>query len=219
MLDPRLVWDAREDRTAVTTSTEYRVMLLEGGSPVREIRRRIPPERVTFEDAVREEKFHLAEEDGETLELADCPIPWKEWVEKNGFRSRLQVVDEIRVDPKGRLWVRRNAVAGKGPIDVFDETGVYLGTLPPDAPYPVAFASASRFAATYTGELGIPHVAVYRIAEDGSGGGPVLDPADIGDIRGRRGRLRGLRRRGSGLSPARTCGPRRTFHAVPRGSA
>lgn len=168
IFDPALVWDARKRRAAVSTSIQYRVTVLNEGEPVREIRRDVPAETVDFDDAVREEKHRHGEEDEGSLELAGCPIPWKEWVEKSGHRSRLQVVDKIRIDPEGRLWVRRNAVAGQGPIDVFDPTGAYLGTLPPDAPYPVAFASRSRFATTYTDELDVPHVAVYRIETDGS---------------------------------------------------
>lgn len=168
VFEPSMAWDARGGRVAVNTSTAYEVAVRRDGQLVRLVRRPIPPEEVTFDDAIEEAKANLADDDGK-LEMAGCPIGWSEWVERSGHRSRLQVVDRIRVDPEGRVWVRRNAVAGEGPIDVFDATGAYLGTLPPNAPYPAEFDTGQRFAATHTDELDLPHVAVYRIEEEDGG--------------------------------------------------
>jgi hypothetical protein len=50
-----------------------------------------------------------------------------------------------------------------GPVDIFDATGEYVGTLPPDRPWPAAFASGERILALETDELGVQRVVVYRI--------------------------------------------------------
>lgn len=166
VFEPSLVWDARGDRAAAATSAGYRVRWLVGGELRRIVVRRVDPEPVTAEDAAAELRHRFGVGAGGEIEMADCPIEAGDWVEKRGHRSRLQAVGRIRIDPAGRLWVRRSAVAGEGPVDVFDPDGVYLGSLPPEAPYPVAFASASRFVATSVDELDVPHVTVYRILAD-----------------------------------------------------
>lgn len=169
VFEPSLVWDARQDRAAVAASVDYRIRWLVGGEPRRIVVRTLPPEPVTAEDAAAELRHRYGQGPDGEIEMADCPVDARERVEKRGHRSRLQPIDRIRIDPRDRLWVRRSAVAGKGPVDVFDADGTYLGTLPPDAPYPVAFASATRFAAVYTDEFDVPRVAVYRVVTDGPG--------------------------------------------------
>lgn len=169
VFEPSLVWDARGRWAAVATSVEYRIRWLVGREVRRIIVRTSPPRPVTAEDAAAELRHRYGEGPESKIEMADCPVDAAEWVQKRGYRPRLQPVDRIRIDPRGRLWIRRNAVAGKGPIDVIDADGAYLGTLSPDAPYPVAFASTTRFVATSVDELGIPHVTVYRILTERSG--------------------------------------------------
>jgi hypothetical protein len=49
------------------------------------------------------------------------------------------------------------------PTVLFTPDGDYLGTLPPGAPFPVAFPEADRLAAVERDALGIASLVVYRI--------------------------------------------------------
>jgi hypothetical protein len=48
-------------------------------------------------------------------------------------------------------------------VDVFDNTGEYVGTLPPTTPWPPAFGASDEILTLATNELGFQSVVVYRI--------------------------------------------------------
>lgn len=78
----------------------------------------------------------------------------------------LPALDRLAVTPGGRVWARRAALRGEeAAIDVLDATGEYLGTLPPGAPFPIAFLSEDRLLAKETDELDIEYLVVYLVNE------------------------------------------------------
>jgi hypothetical protein len=57
-----------------------------------------------------------------------------------GFADSVPAIADVALAPSGELWVRRWAPAAPGgPIDVHDETGAYVGTLPREFPFPLHF--------------------------------------------------------------------------------
>jgi hypothetical protein len=80
------------------------------------------------------------------------------------FAEHVPVISRIGGDALGRVWVQRFTDTGEesGEIDLFDETGTFLGTLPPQ-PFPDASSPSGRAAYIVRDELGIERVAVRRI--------------------------------------------------------
>jgi hypothetical protein len=75
-------------------------------------------------------------------------------------------IDEIDVDDKGRLWVRRRAPGGGLALDVWSRNGVQLATL--DAPlvfqkYLPLVIRDDRLYTVVPDEDGVPFVVRYRI--------------------------------------------------------
>lgn len=76
----------------------------------------------------------------------------------------IPAIDKIAVAPDGMLWVARRGVAGEAtPTDIFLRGGEYLGTLPPSAPYPIAFTPEGHVIVVERDDLDVPRVTVYRI--------------------------------------------------------
>lgn len=162
LLVPEVSWDAHGSEIAVSASAEYRVDLLNGASSgVRSVRRDLPQVEATRDLAAQE----LG--DGFVIRRGSnpCIIPTTEMVEKRGYGDVVPRIDRVALSPAGDLWVQRRVLGsrGTGPIDVFDPDGTYLGTLPPDFPFPVVFASQGRMGAAVRDDLDIERLAVGRV--------------------------------------------------------
>jgi hypothetical protein len=165
---PSLEWAAAERSIAVSRGPEYRIDVHEGARLLRSIRRAIPPAAATPELAagtVRDGEMKLRFGSGE------CRIPASDVVEAQGFAPTIPAIDELAVAPDGTVWVRRATLSNTedGLIDVFDHTGEYLGTLPADSPYPVAFTPRGDVIAVEKDELDLSHVRVYRVDRSSAG--------------------------------------------------
>jgi hypothetical protein len=79
------------------------------------------------------------------------------------FAETMPVVQRIRTDPKGRIWVQRTPDVGSdgGPIDLLTETG-YIGTLR-NAKLPDAVSASGLAAYIETDDLDVQHVVVRRL--------------------------------------------------------
>ncbi|MFW6078847.1 MAG: 6-bladed beta-propeller, partial [Gemmatimonadota bacterium] len=158
---PMLVWDGTADAIAANTEPAYVVDVYDGHERVRSIRRDLPVHEVSRADALE------AYADGFTIRLggSPCTVPAEELVDARGFAPELQTVSRIRLSPStGEFWVQRRSLRhDDGPIDVFDDDGVYIGTLPPGTPFPEAFIGDERIAAIATDELDVRRVVVYRV--------------------------------------------------------
>lgn len=60
--------------------------------------------------------------------------------------------------------MRRSVDPADGPLtDVFDPSGEYVGTLPPEAPYPDAFTADGDIVVIEVGEFDVEQVVVYAV--------------------------------------------------------
>jgi hypothetical protein len=86
-------------------------------------------------------------------------------VEGRGFAPTVPWVQDVTLTPTGQTWVRRKEVGPSlaGPVDVFDSSGAYLGTLPPGTSFPLLFLSEDRFAAAETDDVDVTRLVVYQL--------------------------------------------------------
>ncbi len=51
-------------------------------------------------------------------------------------------------------------------VDVFDPTGAYLGTLPPGAPWPLAFTPQGNVVAKEKDDMDVERVVVFEVGSE-----------------------------------------------------
>lgn len=164
IFDPLIRWDAAGRTVALVRSAAYDVEILDGSELRRRVRRDIPPRPATRELAVRDQ--------GEGLVIrvpgGERVCDPGEVVDKRGFAERVPSIAEVLLTPEGGLWVTRRTIGdGKSPIDVFDETGEYVGTLPAGIVDPVGFLPDGRVLAAERDELDVERLVVRRIVRQG----------------------------------------------------
>jgi hypothetical protein len=149
-------WDAREDRIAVASTAEYLVRVFQGPREVFRLERDFPAVQATREMAL--EKVAAGQRVG------DCTIPADELVRGRGFSPTSPRIRQVRVEPRGRIWVERYARDDQEfEIDVFSPAGDYMGTLPQGTPLPLAFLGEERaLIVENEGDMAI-RLAVYAI--------------------------------------------------------
>lgn len=143
IFEPTHPWDASVAGVAYAPSAGYEVRWVVGGELQRVVRRALPARPADREAALA----HLGE--GMRIGVGDGPprvCAAEEAVDQRGFAPDVPWIESMIVAPDGTLWVRRFEVAEgeSGPIDVFDPTGAYRGTLPAGAPMPIAFLPDGR---------------------------------------------------------------------------
>ena len=154
---PTLRWAARSGRVAVAASAEYEVRVVAGDSLLRVIRRAVAPLAATLAEAKREigEAMTVRTEGGERRCASE------EAAEQRGYAPVIPAIARLAIDPAGRLWVERGHVRGDpAAIDLYDDGGDYLGTLPAGTPFPTAFLSATRLATLSTDEFDVNRIVV-----------------------------------------------------------
>lgn len=159
---PSLLWAASADRLAAVTTPAYEIDLYDGDRMVGRLRRDVPLRPATRELAIQEvgEKFEVQFGGG-----GSCVAEPPKVVDERGFAEWIPAIRRIRIAPDGTFWVQRFAVKGDAAAtDLFSADGVYLGTLPDDAPYPVAFFPDGRIITVEKDDLDLDHVVVYHIA-------------------------------------------------------
>lgn len=160
---PNLVWtaDAKGD-VLVSDGTTYDVDIYgaDGFSPIRHVRRDLPPIEGTEDLAIRS----LGEGMKVNTPAGQLVCDPKDVVEQQGFAPVIPPVVALKVSPGGDIWVDRWVPKGDPPmLDVFDSTGVYRGTLT-GVDMPVAFLGDDRLILKHTDELDVPYLTVYRIS-------------------------------------------------------
>ena len=127
MFSPRLLWQGTADRLVITAQVPYVIDAFERGRLVRSIRRPIATEAPTLAHV---ERLHP---NGMKVGFGggrSCTIPTSELFEKQGVAELVPLVENLRFDPAGRLWVQRFGMRDEPrSVDVFDAEGQYLGTL------------------------------------------------------------------------------------------
>lgn len=164
LLAPGIVWTTTPSRVYWSAGTDAAVHVWENGAATQIVRRSLAPIEATPQLAAAEmqDTFRI------TAGNNDCRIPAEKVVEVRGYAPVAQLVADIAAAPDGHLWVRRRAADGTKPIDVFDPDGAYLGTLPPEAPWPGAFLADGTFVALEKDELDLQSVVRYRVVPGGS---------------------------------------------------
>lgn len=157
---PGFHWAARGDRVASAWGwPDYRIDIHHGGRLVRSVRRSGDLTQVD-EEAVRAENpegFRVS------FGAEPCELDLDELMEKRGWADVIPAVSDVALSPSGELWVEREVAGQDAPVDVFDVTGAYVGTLPPGTPFPAAFLPDGRVVSVEENELDVPFVVVYRV--------------------------------------------------------
>lgn len=159
---PSLRWDASGARIAVVAGPAYDVRVSDAAAPTLRVRRRLAPPPATRELALAElgEGMRVGTEGGvRVCEPAEV-------VEQRGMADVVPLIEQVVVQPGGRLWVQR-FVAGDDPgaIDVFESDGEYIGTLPAGMPLPIGFLPDGRAMTAQTDELDVQRLVIGRFVE------------------------------------------------------
>jgi hypothetical protein len=168
LFTPLVQWDARYDRVAVVSTAEYVVnVYASDGVHLRSIRRNLAPTPATKALAITEAGPGLRMMGG----AGRCEASAEEVVEGRGFADRVPAAADVRLAPTGELWVERYEPGARpdrrsGPVDVFDATGAYLGTLPPGTPFPLLLLPGNRVAVSERDALDIERLVVMQIRRE-----------------------------------------------------
>lgn len=154
---PRVVWAATANRVAATYAPFYSVRVYEQGHLAAIWRRDLPAIPSTLELAA----WEVAQ--GDSLRVRNCVVERSVAAEQIGYADVAPAIKRMAITPEGGLWLRRQTdIPGYLPIDVFDATGAYVGTLPDDSPFPALFRGTEEIVAVEPDEFDVPHVVVYR---------------------------------------------------------
>ena len=159
---PDIVWDAWREHAVARLGPTYQVDVFDGSTRVARYRRSVEPVKADRDLAQRElgEGMRMMTPAG----VRECA--WDEVVEKRGYAEFVAAIRSLRIAPDGRIWVSRGGPRpDPTPTDILAADGTYLGTLPPEAPFPIGFLPDGRMLTTETDELEAVRLVVYRIEE------------------------------------------------------
>ncbi len=157
---PELTWAAGWVSVVVNEGPEYAISLFEGTRQVASYRRDVEPRQATAEIAAGEFPDGLRLRGG----AVDCSVSAEDFAEARGYAPLVPSIRELLVEPDGTIWVQRDwTVPGEHPIDVMAPDGAYLGTLPSEVEYPIAFTAAGHAVVIETDDLDVQRLVVYRV--------------------------------------------------------
>lgn len=152
-------WSTTETALALVDPPHYRIQVWREGS-AQIIERSIAPQEATSDVVAAE----LGEGREWMIGNQPCVVPTEEVAEKRGVADDVPLISRVAMSPDGFLWVMRKRVGeSRGPIDVFDRSGEYLGTLESGAPWPEAFGPEGEVIALEADELDVQRVVVYKV--------------------------------------------------------
>jgi hypothetical protein len=94
----------------------------------------------------------------------ECIIEASEIVDKHTYVDTTPTIGEVALADDGSLWVRQwRMLPDSGSIDVFDAQGAYLGTLPPDFPFPIQFTPAGDLVTVKRDEMDVEWLEILRV--------------------------------------------------------
>jgi hypothetical protein len=173
-----------DGRVAVVDSIGYRIKVIDAaGAVVDVLERPVAPTEVTggIEEAERERRIAELEEDGggATRVIAiggggmtsntvggGMSDMMRNRVENMIFNDEIPVIEDMVVDPLGRIWVQRSSgVPGEaGPTDLITADGRYLGSIPADGlRIPQAFGPDGLMVRREVDEFDVPTLIVERL--------------------------------------------------------
>ncbi len=161
MFSSSVVWSGNADRLASTRQAPYVIDVFERGRLVRSVRRPIPTQAPTVNDVNRlhPEGMKIGFNGGE------CVVPAAELFAKQGVAEQLPLVETLKFDRQGRLWVQRFGIRDEPRnVDIFDRDGGYLGTLV-GKPAPLGFVGDDIALFPEVDELsGVARIVAYRLS-------------------------------------------------------
>lgn len=153
-------------QAAVAHTVSYRVDIFSpDGTLAQTIERPIQPRSTTSADreAERQRRLgHLIEEAASTPPQVRAAA--EKQVKELKFAEVMPVIQELSVDPAGRIWIRRGTSVDQkgGFVDLVAGDGTYLGTFA-DTRIPVAYSPGGLAAYMVENELGVQQVIVRRV--------------------------------------------------------
>lgn len=175
-----------DGRVAVVDSTAYRIELYTAeGEPAGVLERPVPPTPVTerIQDRERERRMAEAAEasggrvtvigpggGGGGFDQAQMRRMMEDRVANMAFFPEVPVVEEMKADWEGRLWVQRSSgMPGEpGVTDLVTPDGTYLGSLPADGlRIPQAFGPDGLVAVRELDDYDVATVRVLRVPTGG----------------------------------------------------
>jgi hypothetical protein len=85
-------------------------------------------------------------------------------VEKIGYADSVPAIEDLVLAPDGSLWIQRwTHEAGTGPVDVFDPSGHYAGTLPHNVPLPLHVTSRGTVLVAERDSLDVERLLVAEL--------------------------------------------------------
>ena len=166
-------WGVLPSGEAVVSHTDgYRLDVFSpAGALVRTLERPIEPRTATEADREVERKRrmeHLVEDI--TTAPAEVRRAAAKEMERLTFAPVLPVIQELGVDPFGRIWVRRGTTPDDhgGSIDVISGDGRYLGTFA-GSRVPLAYSPGGLVAHVEEDEMEVQHVVVRRVPGEWGG--------------------------------------------------
>jgi hypothetical protein len=154
-----VAWTAEPWGVAANDTTAYRVDVF--GKRRMRVVRGFAERPMTREDALADLKRRFSP----TTKRRDgsrCSFDYAGFLDKAGQAETRQQIRALTLSPAGDLWVRRSEADGSK-TDVFGPEGDYLGSLPPDSPFPALFAPDGSFLTVARDTLGVEYVVRYTI--------------------------------------------------------
>lgn len=156
-----LAWATQPGMVAFDFTGEYSVSFIEAGRVTRMVRRDIEPTSASREQAISNRS------EGFTVRIggSECKIDADELVDESGYAATIPLISTLFLGPSGELWVQRFTVDREAikPIDVFDPSGAYVGTLVSDSFAPVILLPGGRVGVVETDENDVQRLAVLSI--------------------------------------------------------
>lgn len=165
LLAPVIQWDTDGTTIVVSSAASYRIDVYDiDGTHRRSVRRELPLRAATEEHAIAEAGDGLRMRGG----AGGCEATAAEVVEERGFADELPAVRNVLSAPSGEIWVERfepgtPAAGVSGPVDVFDPTGAYLGTLPEGTPFPLLVLPDGRVAYAEKDAFDVERLVIARV--------------------------------------------------------
>ena len=154
-LSPAIYWTQAGDRVGIAMWGQYRVDLFDRGKVIRSIRLGAPQEPISESEAIS-----LLRARGYR---GPCNTDAAQVVKRHGFYPYPQVISGVTLDGHGELWVGRRTAGTEETVDVFDSTGVELGSLPDAFPLPLTFTPSGTALVKLKDSLDVERLGIVRV--------------------------------------------------------
>ena len=161
LFSPEVAWDTRAAVVAVSSSHEYSIDVIRLGQFTTRVRRDMSPSPASQGLAIE----HLGEGFRINFGRGPCLIEPAEMVDKRGYAKFVPLIQTVLLSPAGELWVQRFAMGqdSVGPVDVFNTSGAYIGTLALGSLVPVVLLPDDRVGIVEKDELDVERLVVMSI--------------------------------------------------------